>query len=105
MYFFGGDATEVEGGGAVSEAMSIGVALSNDGLHWPSNPNSNPNPNPNPNPDPNPDPNPNRDPNPTLSRPPLGPRRGRARFGRGPRAKGGAALRRLAAGDPGRLRP
>ena len=57
MYFFGGDATEVEGGGAVSEAMSIGVALSNDGLHWASNPNPNPNPNRNPNR--------NRNPNPT----------------------------------------
>jgi hypothetical protein len=34
MYFFGGDANEVEGGGGVGEAMSIGVALSNDGLHW-----------------------------------------------------------------------
>ena len=34
MYFFGGDANEVEGGGGVGEAMSIGVALSNDGIHW-----------------------------------------------------------------------
>ena len=67
MYFFGGDATEVEGGGAVSEAMSIGVALSNDGLHWASNPNPSPHPNPNPNPHPNRYP--NRYPNPTLTLP------------------------------------
>ncbi len=34
MYFFGGDANEAETGEGVGAVMSIGVALSNDGVHW-----------------------------------------------------------------------
>lgn len=34
MYFFGGDANEVEEGEGLGAAMSIGLALSNDGVHW-----------------------------------------------------------------------
>merc|ERR1719393_1232641 len=34
MYFFGGDANEAEEGKGLGAAMSIGLALSNDGVHW-----------------------------------------------------------------------